>query len=283
MRKLFLFGSLVALGLAVGAARAWWVLGHETITEAAALILPDDVPAFYRAAGKSLAHCAGDPDRWKNKEAIFLKSTIAPEHFLDMEDLDGNEPPRNRFVAYALLNKLNRDPEKVGSLPWAIMEGYEKLMCAFYDYRQEPGNPAVAMKAVVYGGNLAHYTTDACMPLHTTRDYDGRNQPDGTVKQKGIHAKLDAFPEKNKITPEEVCRGLEARAVDDVWAHVNKFLAESHTHVQTCYDFDAAGAFETATNESRAFVLGRCRAGAQLTLDLWYTAWVRSASLPAHW
>ncbi|MBX7104915.1 MAG: hypothetical protein K1X57_12590 [Gemmataceae bacterium] len=284
MRKLFLFGSLIALGLAVGAARAWWVIGHETITEAAALILPDDVPAFYRAAGKSLAHCAGDPDRWKNKEAVFLKSTIAPEHFLDMEDLDGNEPPRNRFVAYALLNKLNRDPEKVGSLPWAIMEGYEKLMCAFYDYRQEPGNPAVAMKAVVYGGNLAHYTTDACMPLHTTRDYDGRKGPDGKMKQKGIHAKVDAFPELNKFAPEEVCRGLQAKAIEgDVFDHVIKFIKESHTHIDECYRLDAAGAIANPTDASRKFIMARCRAGAQLTVDIWYTAWLRSEKLPKHY
>jgi hypothetical protein len=32
----------------------------------------------------------------------------------------------------------------------------------------------------------------------------------------------------------------------------------------------------------RAF-LARCKAGAQLTLDLWYTAWLRSEKLPGHW
>ena len=121
------------------------------------------------------------------------------------------------------------------------------------------------------------------MPLHTTRDFDGRTQPDGTVKQKGIHAKLDAFPEKNKITPEEVCRGLEAKKIDDVWAHVMKFIDESHTHIPKCYELDAAGAFDKPTEESRAFILARVRAGAQLTLDLWYNAWLRSEKLPAHW
>jgi hypothetical protein len=130
---------------------------------------------------------------------------------------------------------------------------------------------------------LAHYTGDAAMPLHTTRDFDGKNQPDGTVKQKGIHAKVDGFPEKNKITPEEVCRGLEAKKIQNVWEHVNKFLAESHTHVEKCYEFDAAGAFDKPTAESRAFILARVRAGAQFTLDLWYTAWLRSEKLPGHW
>ena len=163
------------------------------------------------------------------------------------------------------------------------MEYCEKLTVAFYDYRKAPNNPAIPMKCLVYGGTLAHYTGDAAMPLHTTRDFDGKNQPDGTVKQKGIHAKLDGFPEKNKFTPEEVCRGLEAKRLDDVWLHVQKFIAESHTHVEKCYEFDATGAFDNPTESSRAFVLTRVRAGAQLTLDLWYNAWLRSEKLPGHW
>jgi len=35
-----------ALGIVLSTARGWWVIGHGTITEAAALALPDDVPGF---------------------------------------------------------------------------------------------------------------------------------------------------------------------------------------------------------------------------------------------
>jgi hypothetical protein len=118
------------------------------------------------------------------------------------------------------------------------------------------------------------------MPLHTTVHYDGRLQPDGSKKQKGIHAKLDAFPEKFKLTPEEICRGLEPQPIGDVWEHATKFIAESHTHIDKCYEFDAAGAFDAPTEASRAFVLGRCRSGAQLTLDVWWAAWKKSKKLP---
>src|SRR6476619_346307 len=111
--------ALVVAGLAaVQLAQGWWVIGHGTITEAAASALPDEMPAFFRAAGKSLNHLAGDPDRWKNRDATFLRSTEAPNHFLDIEDLEGNEIPRDRFVALALLHKLNRPPDKTGFLPW---------------------------------------------------------------------------------------------------------------------------------------------------------------------
>ncbi len=278
--------GLLSLGLVViGIAPGWWAGGHESIAEAAAARLPDEMPDFYRRGGKHLAHFAVEPDRWKNREATFLRRAEEGNHFLDAEDLDGKElPGTNRFDGMKLVYlDLKKEPNKIGLLPYAILENYDRLTIAFADYRHMPNNTAVPMKCLLYGGVLCHYTGDAAMPLHTTRDYDGRIQPDGTVKQKGIHAKLDSFPEKFKITPEEICRGLEAKKLDDPWKHVNKFLAESHTHIDACYAFDAAGALDNPTEECRAFVLSRCRAGAQLTLDLWYTAWLRSEKLPAHW
>lgn len=285
-RLTILIGSALLLGgLVVGLAPGWWSGGHESIAEAAATRLPEEMPGFFRRGGRHLAHFAVDPDRWKNREAAFLRRAEEGNHFLDLEDLNGTSlPATNRFDGMKrVYTELKKDPNKVGLLPYAIVENYEKLMVAFYDHRKAPSNESIPMKCLVHGGTLAHYTGDAAMPLHTTSDFDGRRQPDGAVRQKGIHAKIDAFPEKNRITPEEICRGLEAKLIDNVWEHVNKFIAESHEQVGKCYDLDAKGAFTNATDESRAFILGRCKAGAQLTLDLWYTAWVRSAKLPAHW
>jgi hypothetical protein len=151
---------------------------------------------------------------------------------------------------------------------------------AFNDYRQDPSNPAITMKCIVYAGTMAHYTTDAAMPLHTTRNYDGKPGPDGKMLQKGIHAKIDGFPEKNQFTAEEICRGIQAKKVDDGWDYIVKFIQESHTHVEKCYELDAANAFDSPTDESRAFIMARCRAGAQFTVDIWYNAWLKSVKLP---
>lgn len=284
MKRCVLF-AIPLVALIVGIANAWWSGGHESIAEAAAARLPDSMPDFYRRGGRHLAHFAVEPDRWKNREAAFLRRSEEGNHFLDTEDLDGKAlPATHRFDAMKLLyGELKKDPNKTGLLPYAIVENYERLMIAFYDHRKSPANESIHMKCLLYGGVLAHYTGDAAMPLHTTRDFDGRIQADGTVKQKGIHAKVDGFPEKNRITPEEICRGLEAKRIDNVWEHTTKFIAESHTHIETCYEFGRGGALDKATEDSRAFILARCRAGAQLTLDLWYTAWLKSEKLPAHW
>jgi hypothetical protein len=283
MRKSWLLSVLLGLAVLCTLASGWWVKGHESIAEAAAAGLPREVPAFFRAGGKSLAHYAGDPDRWKNRAAKHLKASVFPDHYIDLENLQGKDLPDDRYQAAELLARLKEKPDRTGMLPYAIMENYDRLSCAFYDHRAEPKNEAIRAKCLVYAGILAHYTGDAVMPLHTTRDYDGKKGPGGKIVQQGIHKKIDAFPEENHFTPEQICKGLKARKIKDVWAHVVATIKESHRHVKKCYDLDAVGAFDKPTDESRAFIMERCRVGAQFTMDLWYTAWLRSARMPKHY
>jgi hypothetical protein len=276
--------AVVAAGIVLsGMARGWWVLGHATIAEAAVVNLPDEVPAFFRDGGKQLGCLAGEPDRWKNPKAEHLRNAEAPDHFLDLENFavkDVQDLPVDRWKAIAKLQELKQAPDKTGMLPWAIMENYDRLSCAFRDYRESPDDPAVRAKCLVYAGVLAHFTGDCVMPLHTTRDYDGRKGADGQLVQKGIHARIDAFPERNGLTAEEMSRGLKPQSIDDVWTYVLRTFKESHDLVDDCYKLDEKGAFEKPTKESRDFILARCRAGTQFTMDLWHAAWLRSAKLP---
>lgn len=269
--------------IALGVARAWWVKGHGSIAEAAAAGLPDDVPEFFRHGGSWFSHLAGDPDRWKNPSARYLRAAASPDHYINFEDLKGHALPADRYKYATLLTRLDVSPEKAGMLPYALMENYERLACAFYDLRAEPDNPAIRAKCLVYAGVLSHFTGDVAMPLHVTHYYDGRPDAAGKFSQRGIHAKIDGFPETHGITPAQIAQGLQARKIDDVWSHVLATIDESYQQIERCYALDAAGAFDAPTAESREFILQRCRVGAQLTMDLWYSAWLRSADMPPHY
>ncbi|MCS7159865.1 MAG: hypothetical protein RMJ19_05275 [Gemmatales bacterium] len=276
---------LVSLILSIGLfsqerAYSWWIKGHGIITQAAVSVLPEEVPMFFRAAARELAHLAGDPDRWKNPETRALRASESPEHYIDLEDYDNQHLPPNRYEAIGLLQRLKRRPERAGLLPWAIQEHYERLVCAFADLRRQPDEPGNRIKCIVFAGILAHYAQDAAMPLHTTRDYDGRRSPDGRWIQKGIHAKIDGFPENHNISAEEIARNLEAKVQPDLWLYIMQVIQDSYKQVDKCYELDAAGAFDKPTETSRAFILARCRVAAQFTLDLWYNAWKRSEKLP---
>ncbi len=277
-------GLILALALRpLEQARAWWSGGHERIAEAAATLLPEDVPAFFRAAGKQLAHYAVDPDRWKNPGASHLKASEFPEHFIDLELFQGKPLPPTRYQAIKLLIERKIDPDRAGLLPYAIMDHWDRLRVAFYDLRQDPTSETIRAKCLVYAGNLAHYTGDLAMPLHTTVHFDGKPGPDGKIQQKGIHAKIDAFPERYNLTAVELARGLKIKTLDDPWTQVVKAIQESYKQVERCYDLDGQLAFDKPTAESRQFILDRCRLGVQLTADLWYAAWITSARLPRHW
>jgi hypothetical protein len=273
------FVALVSLLLVPAPAFAWWVKGHEAVARAAVASLPADVPAFFRAGAAMVAHCAGDPDRWKNRAAVFLKAAEAPDHFVDLEDYEGQPFPDDRYKAIELLIRLGRRPHKTGMLPYALMEHFERLSVAFYDYRQAPVDESIRAKCLVYAGVLSHFTGDAVMPLHATRAYDGRQGPGGALVQQGIHAAIDSFPERNNLASEEMARGLAARDEPDPWKRIQGEIAASHKLVDQCYELDKAGAFAHPTESSRAFILQRCRAGVQFTADLYYAAWKKSALL----
>lgn len=261
-------------------AYGWWIKGHGIITQAAVSALGEDVPMFFRAAAKELAHLAGDPDRWKNPETRALRTSESPEHYIDLEDYNNFPLPANRYEAIALLQRLKRRPERAGLLPWAIQEHHERLTCAFADWRRQPEEPGNRTKCIVYAAILAHYAQDAAMPLHTTRDYDGRRSRDGKWLQKGIHAKIDGFPENHNLTAEEIARGLAPQVPADVWLYILQVIQDSYKQVDKCYELDATGAFDKPTEASRGFILARCRTAAKFTLDLWYSAWKRSEKLP---
>lgn len=99
------------------------------------------------------------------------------------------------------------------------------------------------------------------------------------MQQKGIHAKIDGFPETFGLSWEEMARDLELRPVDDSWEHILGVLRESRTHIERCYELDLEGAFDRPTPASRDFILARCRAAAQFTGEMWLAAWRKSAAV----
>ena len=271
-----LLAVVVALFISRREVRAWWAGGHRIATLAAVSKLPAEVPAFFRSAGEQLAEMSVEPDNWKSPTTPHLRGSEAPEHYIDLEYLDGKGLPEQRFLLLKHYFDRGIDPAKGGFLPYALQEGYERLLLAFREHRSRPDSVAVQQRIIVYAGWLAHYCEDAGMPLHTTVNFDGKPGPDKAVVQKGIHARIDGYPETQKFTPELVAETLEAQHAVDVWPRITKAIQESHTHVERCYELDEDGAFGKAPDKGRELMLERTRASAKLTLDLWYSAWKNS-------
>jgi hypothetical protein len=277
-------GCCVAVVLMTATAvYGWDGLGHYRATEAAVIALPQDVPAFFRNSPAEISSGSMDPDVFKLDSLPQLRKGEYPEHYFDLEPLKGTAAPATRYDFVQLCAKEGLSPDKVGTLPYALAEWTQRLTVAFAQYRQWPDDPAIQHKCLVYAGILAHYAEDACQPLHTTIDYDGRTGPDGKSPRSGIHAKVDALIEKVDMNPKTVAAGLKVEPFDALWPAILRQLQHSYALVDDTYELEKEfpGRNQPLARDSKAAAFGkdRLQATSQFTAAMYLTAWRDSAKL----
>lgn len=233
-----LIAGVALLALASSAVQAWNFPGHKMVTLLALerAMRPaseespsaEGLPAFLNdpSVRRRIAEQSGEPDRWRGTRAVYLSHENAPDHFLDVEDLDQfgltlKTIPKERmeYVA-AMAIAGERNPEKLapydaskdwdkskrwpGFLPHAILEHYAKLQSSFNSYRilevlvkegraNEEWLQQPRENVIYHMGVLSHFVGDTAQPLHTTRHYNGwvGDNPDGFTTEKNFHSYID--------------------------------------------------------------------------------------------
>jgi hypothetical protein len=260
--------------------------------------LPVDVPVFLRNASELLAYLGPEPDRWREKTELALKAAQEPDHFIDLERVDGMTLPPDRYTYYrALYEKREATPgkpdyllpEKVGLQPYIVMEIYERLIVAFREYRhaiRDRRNPAFAeSNAIFYAGWLGHYVADGSNPLHTTIQYNGWTgaNPNNYTTANTIHWKMEGQFVAANLADLKFANlvSAEPQPLRDPFQDYLAYLRDSNGLVEKCYQLDKQGGFDGAgTAQSREFIEQRLAAGAQMLRNMWYTAWLTSAQDP---
>lgn len=283
MKKAILVLSAIAL-LVDNTCRGWWSGGHGILTRAAVKASPDEMPGFFRSGGGMIAHCAFDPDVSKNRGTPTLRSSEHSEHYIDLELLQGRSLPKNRYEYIQLCTEIGIQPEKVGLVPYAVIEWTERLAIAFAEHRKWPDNVFIQNKCLVYAGFLAHYAQDVCQPLHLTVDFNGRRQPDGTVLYKGIHEKVDSLIEFLEMEPADLAEAQEITPLDNLMVDISKSIESGHALVDRVYNL--ADSFPnphskkwTSEPEVIEFARERARESVRFTASLYLTAWRMSKTI----
>ncbi|HID10341.1 MAG TPA: hypothetical protein EYP17_03455 [Candidatus Latescibacteria bacterium] len=276
MRKLFQVFLALLLSSPTG---AWWEKGHRIATEAALRMLPGDTSEFFGALGDVLMPLSAAPDRW-NAYGPTARAGWRRDHFMDLEFLD---LPLGKFLKeypdrFAVLEHWCRTEEKVpGLLPYHILELYEVLKGVLGELRERPVDLSLRVQAVFFAGSLAHFTEDLSQPLHLTVHYDGRvNKKGELISNKGIHDRFEGPIVEQFIEAWDLLPYMYTpEAYEDVQEALVRAMEESYRLVDRVYALDNRRVLEKATPEAVRFVTKRLAAGAQLTADLWYTAWVQ--------
>ncbi len=272
----------------------WGNEGHSAINRVAAEKLPSDVPAFLRNAGPQLAYLAPEPDRWRETSELALKRSQEPDHFINLETIEGMTLPPDRYSFYRALNARREEtpghpddllPEHVGLQPYITIEVYERLIVAFREYRRalrDHRSPEFAeANAIFYAGWLGHYVGDGSNPLHTTIQHNGWVGPNPRkfTTANTVHWKMEGIFVKDNFAQLQFADLVptQAKLLPNPFQDYLQYLRDSHQLVETAYQLEKEGGFDGAgTAASREFIRQRLAAGAGMLRDLWYTAWVQS-------
>ena len=287
--------AVLLVVLVIQPAFSWWDNGHMLINQTAALKVPNSMPRFLRAGANRIAYLGPEPDRWRELSEYPLKNSQEPDHYINMESIaDISELPQGRYDYYRLLYakriaaKKNGDeflPENVGTQPYITIEIYDRLKVAFREYRrmraQQLATEGVEQNIVFYAGWLGHYVADGANPMHTTLNHDGwvGPNPNEYRTEKGLHAEFEGrFPTRVLDQIEIASLIHDPVRLENPWRDYLQYLRDSNKLEEKIYQMDKAGEFnDTGTPESREFLRQRLAAGAQMLLNMWYTAWEESA------
>jgi hypothetical protein len=291
-RKLPLTILVIALSLPLLTAPesfAWGEEGHRYVNRVAAERLPDDMPAFFKNSAARLSFLGPEPDRWRDTKELYkaLGEVNGPDHFIDIDKPENFAAlPNDRYQYADWLRNNGKDPKDIGFLPYSILENFEKAQVLFRLWR-DPQHAAereqIEQNIVYYAGVLGHYVADASQPLHVTIHYNGWSMsanPEGYTREP-LHWRFEGEYVKAKIKPEDFSGLVKpAQKLQDPFAEIMKYLFDSYAQVEELYRMDKTARWDAsnASPESKKFVAARLAAGSQMLANLWYTAWLGSAS-----
>ena len=250
------------------------------MTQASVKVLPEEMPEFFRTAGKMIAHCAYDPDLSKERSLPHARQSEYGEHYIDVELLKEHPIPEGREAHIKLCAELGLAPRTIGTLPYAVAEWTERLALAFAEYRKWPDNPMIQYKCFLYAGFLAHYAQDMCQPLHLTIHFNGIVQEDGTRLHAGIHEKVDSAIEMLKLDPIELAKAQHIEGVGDLMPAIVKQVKAGFSLVDSVYEL--AEDWKDLKNPTPAlvdFTNDQAREGVRWTASLYLTAWKLSENI----
>ncbi len=281
------------------AAFGWGSEGHMAVNRTAARKIPNTMPLFLQRATDRLAYIGPEPDRWRGRAEYAVKNAQEPDHFIDLERLEGMELPPGRYEFYRMMYEKRAQvgstgdiylPEKVGLQPYITMEVFDRLKVAFREYRQRVKDHkptrSIEQNIVFYAGWLGHYVADGSNPLHTTIQYNGwvGDNPKGFTTSPETHYRFETtFVNEHPAVLRFNDRVQAPEHLQHPFQDYVAYLRQSQAQVERFYELEKAGAFKGAgTPEGVEFARRQLGRSAQMLLNLWYTAWEESAeSVPS--
>ena len=287
------------------AALAWGGTAHAVIDRAAIEAIPDDGPVFLRKHVDYIAGSASLPDGWRGDSEPFSKIEEDPNHGWFKEQFAFLKPiPRSRYAFVIALYKhyeaiKDKDPltaqrtnvRWTGTLPYAAMESYERLIACMRQIRAlraEGKATAFAEQHCAFQViRLGHYIGDGAQPLHDSVNSDGwrGDNPKGYTRDRTIHGRFESeFVDGMALTTGDIAPriGAAGHREGDMFDAVLAYLDEAASHMEQVYVLEKRDRFANFKDKDvRELVYARTAKGAAMLRDMICRAWAESAVKPA--
>ena len=277
---------------AYGGTRLWGEYGHRIAAEAAAARLHGEMPAFFRAHRSELVYLSAEPDRWREGHLSQMNEGFRYDHYINLERVPTGQTRRawDRWSFGEALHSAGiASPQRVGFLPFRILELYQRLESGFSRWRDESDRQRrawIERRVINDAGILGHYVTDASNPHHTTIHFNGWDEasepnPGGFTTDRDFHARFEARFVSSHVYLRDVVRVLpdEPVEISDVYGAVWNLIDDSNSQVRRLYELERDVGFapeSPPSPDALQFAVDRLSLGARLLSQLWWTAWKRS-------
>jgi hypothetical protein len=282
MRVIVIILLLIGCNLIPQKSQAWGFFAHQRINRLAVFSLPPEMVSFYKRHIVYITENAVNPDKRR-----YAVKNEAPRHYIDV-DIYGDSAVYKmpRYWKEAVAKYTEDTLMAYGIVPWHI-----HLM----KYQLTEALRAKNIDRIIRNSSdMGHYIADACVPLHTTENYNGQ-----LTGQRGIHGlwesrlpellsqEYDMFVGKAAYIKNSQLRAWEAvtrshAALDSVFGY-EKELTKKFPEEKK-YSFEERGGVNTRVY-SKAFskeyheklngqVERQMRYSVLLVSSYWYTCWV---------
>jgi hypothetical protein len=229
-------GCLVMLLLLVPAGlHSWGFFAHQQINRLAVFTLPPEMIGFYKKHILYITEQAVNPD--KRRYRVVAEG---PRHFIDLDAYGDSARALLPATWAAATQKFGADSlQKHGVVPWHLSLVKYQLTEAFRQHN--------VVDILRLSADLGHYVADACVPLHTTRNYNGQ-----FTGQHGIHGLWESRLPELFASQYDFFTG-PARYLGHVQQQAWQLVWRSHAAVDSVLRLEKETAAEIAQDKKYSF------------------------------
>jgi hypothetical protein len=243
------------------------------------------------ASSEQISYNGFEPDRWRDEARSPMHVAQAPDHFIDSE-LWGplSTLPADRYRFLEAVTRKRVEPIKIGTLPYAIVEHFGRLVNAYRYWRKAAAagqREAARANAVYIAGVMGHYVADASQPLHLTIHFngwaEGTPNPENYTTDRRLHGRYESVYVNAAVDIARVRPKVQRpQRLTNVFNSVKDYLDQGFADLKPLYDLEKAGAFNPDRPHAAGteFISNQIARASTMLGHLWYTAWLESSEPP---